>query len=75
MEDIKGLIEKAPCFIVIEKPQLIFSIRQQGGDLIKVKYSGSKAKELKDKLKGSYVKIYGKYISDKIFVAENIVKL
>ena len=75
MEDIKGLIEKAPCFIVIEKPQLIFSIRQQGGDLIKVKYSGSKAKELKDKLKDSYVKIYGKYISDKIFVAENIVKL
>jgi len=75
MEDIKGLIEKAPCFIVIEKPQLIFSIRQQGGDLIKVKYSGSKAKELKDKLKGFYVKIYGKYISDKIFVAENIVKL
>ncbi|MGI5065567.1 hypothetical protein [Treponema putidum] len=75
MEEIKGLIEKAPCYIVLEKPQLIFSIRQQDGNIIKIKYSGSKGQELKDKLKGSYVKIYGKYISDKIFIAENIVKL
>ncbi|UTC82700.1 hypothetical protein [Treponema denticola] len=75
MTELKGLLENKPCFIVLEKPQLMFSIIQQDGERIKVKYSGSKAKELKDKLKGSYVKICGRYISDKIFIAENIVKL
>ena len=37
MTELKGLLENKPCFIVLEKPQLIFSIIQQDGEKIKVK--------------------------------------
>lgn len=47
MTELKGLLENKPCFIVLEKPQLIFSIIQQDGKKNKSKIFRKQSKRAK----------------------------